>query len=99
MPEFPKTGQGLATEVEPGSAEAIKDELGYTNPNLHRRITEKDERVAAREPIDGQPMYVDIGQLGTNDYWLNLQSVDSYRTTEYYEHTEIEGSPFENEIP
>ena len=100
MAEFPEViGQGLATEVEPGSVEEAKDELGYTNPTLHRRITVKNERIAAREPIDGQPMYVVPGKLGTNDYWVALESVDSYRTTEYYEHTEIEGSPFENEIP
>lgn len=41
--EIPRTAQGYAVPVESGSEEAQKDELGYTNPNLHRRINEDEE--------------------------------------------------------
>lgn len=95
MAEFPEViGQGLAIEVEPGSVEDEKDILGYTNPTLHRRVEDKATRIAVHDGME-----VVEGELGTNDYWLALEGVDSYRTVETYEHTEIEGSPFENEIP
>lgn len=95
MPEFPELiGQGPATLVEAGSPEEDKDTLGYTNPNLHRRIMDKDDRIAVHEGMEVVP---DV--LGTNDYTITLEGLDSYRTVTTYEHTEIEGSPFENEIP
>ena len=37
MPE--QLGYGMWTTVPAGSEEAQKDAAGYTNPNLHRRLT------------------------------------------------------------
>lgn len=34
----PKVAQGPWTEItDPDSIEAVRDEIGFTNPNLHRR--------------------------------------------------------------
>lgn len=35
---IPNTAQGDAVAVTPGSEEEAKDLIGYTNPNLHRRV-------------------------------------------------------------
>lgn len=68
-----KMAQGLAEPIEAKSEEANKDEIGFTNPNLHRRI-ETD-----LEKPDG---VLDM------EISLRVQGVESYRTTSYTVHDE-----------
>lgn len=71
--EFPKTAQGAAV---PADSEALeKDEIGFTNPNLHRRV-------------DPQPPAPDSGEVAPRDYILSVQGVNSYRTEIIYTHDE-----------
>lgn len=64
-------GQGpakLASEEE-----LKKDEVGFTNPNLHRRIDPAERDLPETEP---------------REYKLTIQSVNSYRTTQIITHDE-----------
>lgn len=64
-------GQGPAKLA---SAEDVeKDELGFTNPNLHRRI---------------DPVERDLPETESRKYKLTIQSVNSYRTTQITTHDE-----------
>lgn len=65
--------QGLAEPIEDNSAEADKDEVGFTNPNLHRRMKTELEK-----PDDVLDMEIS----------LRVQGVESYRTTSYTVHDE-----------
>ena len=66
---YPHTAQGPATIVDPGSAEEDRDErLGFTHPNLHRRIDPKDENKGEYE-------------FKARKYQLMVQGVNSYQTT------------------
>lgn len=42
--DMPKMGQGPAVPIVPGSIEADRDEVGFTHPNLHRRIDTQEPR-------------------------------------------------------
>ena len=71
--DMPKVGQGVA---KPASLEDIeRDNNGFTNPNLHRRIespgtSNLDEGILDRK------------------YSLGIYGNDSYRTTEIVTHDE-----------
>lgn len=82
--------QDRATPVAFGSIDRINDELSYTHPNLHRRIDDPGYREAAVD-IEGN-------KFRENEYTLAIHGVDSYRTTEYFLHSE-NIDEFENEIP
>lgn len=70
---FPKTGQGLAVIAD---AEALdKDKVGFTHPNLHRRI-------------DPQPPEEGSGEVRCRDYKLGVYGTNSYRTTVINTHDE-----------
>lgn len=63
---FPKVGQGPAVIA---SAEDLqKEEIGFTHPNLHRRID-------PQAPAEGSE------ELKPRDYKLGIYGVNSYRTT------------------
>lgn len=46
----------------------IRDDIGFTNVNLHRRVDPKD---------------MEDGEIALRSYTLYIQGTDSYRTTEY----------------
>ena len=70
--KMPKMGQGYAV---PADEEAIqKDLIGFTAPNLHRRVIEPTEVVE--------------GEVAPRDYKLLVNGHNSYRITTQYGHTE-----------
>ena len=70
---FPKTGQGPAKLA---SAEDLaRDELGYTHPNLHRRIDPQQPEESSQE-------------YKPRDYSIGISNVNSYRTTTINTHNE-----------
>lgn len=75
MPDIniPSVGQGPA---RPADAEDIqRDDNGFTNPNLHRRIN----------PQEPAP---DSGEVAPRGYELGIYSTDSYRTVFINTHDE-----------
>ena len=68
--ELPTTGQGNMKPLSPEDQE--RDDIGFTNPNLHRRIEHN----------------VNEGEVGPRNYNLAIQTIYSYRTTEYATHDE-----------
>lgn len=92
---FLPMGQGPATLLtEQEALELARDRIGFTHPNLHRRI-------------DNSIKYVAGGQEYDAKYSLNVGGVNSYRTTQFDVHeeyppeTEIDYDPSinESEIP
>lgn len=83
----PLVGQGIAREAT--AADIQKDDVGFTHPNLHRRITT-------------DPLLEPEGVL-SKSYELEIQGLDSYRAvhTSYHneEETNADGSPNEDETP
>lgn len=74
---YPLMGQGPAY---PLTEEDIKrDNLGYTNPNLHRRIDPKPPKVA-KDKRDHE--------YKEKEYSLQIMSIHSYRTTKLNVHNE-----------
>lgn len=72
--DFIRMGQGPATKIESNSLESTKDEFGYTQPNLHRRVD-------PQEPNDDT-------ETSPREYKLGVYGLDSYRTTEINYHDE-----------
>lgn len=72
--EFPKTAHGTAV---PASEEDLqRDEHGFTNPNLHRRV-------------DPQQPAPDSGEVAPRSYMLGVyDGLHSYRTETIYTHDE-----------
>lgn len=69
----PKMGQGPAKELS--GSELEKDtNIGFTNPNLHRRVDPKSP--------------VNPNETCTRDYSIGIYSTNSYRTTTVYLHDE-----------
>ena len=72
--DIPETARGA---MKPCSEEDIqRDQLGFTNPNLHRRV---DNEIAPTDPKEVRPRTYEIG------VW---DGVNSYRTEEVYYHDE-----------
>lgn len=81
----PITGQ---TPAKPADREAlIKDQNGYTHPNLHRRI-------------DPQEPPKESDELLPRDYSIGIYGLNSYRTTtfNYHDDASYEASD-DSEIP
>lgn len=74
MPEFPTMSQGPGHFIPDSGEEMDKDQLGFTNPNLHRRI-------------DPQPYFLD-GRSVENSYTISIYGHNSYRTTSVPLHDE-----------
>jgi len=74
---YPRMGQGPAILADEDDLD--RDELGFTNPNLHRRVEPHDP------PIADDPKNQ---ELSPRQYQLNLQNVRSYRTTQINVHDE-----------
>jgi len=70
---YPKTGSGPA--VPATDADLARDAIGYTNPNLHRRI-------------DPQEPLPESEELAPREYVLAIQTVNSYRTMRINYHDE-----------
>ena len=84
MNKFPKTGQRLTistleddiynqeNQAIPANAEDLeKDELGFTNPNLHRRIRENVLQ-------DGKKVYTIIEHFTTGNPWEYVSYTTKY---------------------
>lgn len=75
--KYPVMGQGPAV---PADEEALaKDELGFTNPNLHRRVDPQEP------PVADNPLNQEIAPRG---YQISIQNLRSYRTTQINVHDE-----------
>lgn len=72
--EFIRMGQGPSKIVNPGSIEDQKDQHGFTQPNLHRRVD-------PQEPHDGK-------ETSPREYELGVYGLNSYRTTKINYHDE-----------
>lgn len=75
MAETAKVGQGPAKVVNNDTDEMKKDEFGYTNPNLHRRVDESFDHIPANES-------------SPRNYELGIYNVNSYRTVTMHKHDE-----------
>ena len=69
MADFPTMGQGPMKPItDPESIEAQRDEIGYTNPNLHRRLSSNiPEDVVISIGIYGKDSYRMITTPGYDD--------------------------------
>lgn len=65
-------GQGPAKQAT--DEDLQRDETGFTNPNLHRRIDPKD-------PVDSD-------EVAKRNYDLSISNVDSYLTIQVNTHDE-----------
>ena len=70
-----KTAQGVATTPLTPEEQA-KDDLGFTHPNLHRRIDAQDPPEGSKEV---QPRKYTLGVY---------DGINSYRTTQIFYHDE-----------
>lgn len=69
---MPKMGQGPAV---PADEEALaKDHVGFTAPNLHRRVI--------------APTVIEPGEVTPREYQLLVNGTNSYRITTQHAHTE-----------
>ena len=98
----------VATIIPEDGEEKAKDDLGYTNPNLHRRIDTAEYRDKghsyfinpSQEEIDEYNL--NLNAMPPNEYSLRIHGVNSYRTTTVYLHDDsLKGGPGtgETEIP
>ena len=74
MTEFPKVGQGPGYFIAPTSEEQTLDDIGFTNPNLHRRI---DPQAPTTE-----------GAVAPNSYSIGIYGKNSHRTVTLHLHDE-----------
>lgn len=75
MAELKRVGQGPAKVVDDNSDEMVKDEFGYTNPNLHRRVDASHDHIPANES-------------SPRNYELGIYNLNSYRTVTRHTHDE-----------
>lgn len=61
---------GVWKEVESGSIEEIRDSVGYTNPNLHRRISS-----------DTEGRKYSVGVYGLDSYRLVVEDIHDEEST------------------
>lgn len=80
--DLPKTAQGPATLADNDAIN--KDKLGFTHPNLHRRI-ESDRPIHSY--LDAESG-LEISEIKPRDYQIGVYGTDSYRTTTKYVHDE-----------
>lgn len=74
--QFPQSAQGPAKIAT--AADLAKDKLGYTNPNLHRRVNSPAE-LSTQEKAAG---------VLDKTYKFTVAGTDSYRTVEIITHDE-----------
>lgn len=67
-----------------------RDELGFTNPNLHRRIADPTEETLIQADDERNQ------ELETRTYQVSIMNVNSYRTTHVNTHDE---DSIDNETP
>lgn len=67
----PKISQGPAKIAD--AEDLLRDENGFTNPNLHRRVE-------TTPPVSPQ--------VFSTTYTIEIESTNSYRTTQQYFHDE-----------
>lgn len=72
--EFPQTAHGVAVPADDEALE--KDQIGFTNPNLHRRI-------------DPQIPTATSGEVAPREYIIGVyDGLNSYRTETIHYHDE-----------
>ena len=80
---FPGAGAGVVQDFDGTVVDQLayeKDQdVGFTHPNLHRRIVRQDP------PETENPLNK---ELAPREYTLQIHGVDSYRTTEIFVHDE-----------
>ena len=74
---YPRIAEGNATLANENDLE--RDELGFTNKNLHRRV-DPQEPVEAENPLNQE--------IEPRRYILSIHGFNSYRTTELVVHDE-----------
>ena len=96
---YPMWGQGRHSVVMKNDGTVLepvakaKDDLGFTNPNLHRRVDPQappdptDPNYDPTDPTSVDRAYLNK-EIAPRDYDLTLQGVNSYRTTTYNVHNE-----------
>jgi len=85
--QYPVIGQGPARPAD--SDDLARDELGFTHPNLHRRIMNPgQDPQRAENPLNQE--------IAPRNYKLQIQNVHSYRTTQLNVHDE---DSIDSEIP
>ena len=67
-------GRGIGKQIEDGSIESVRDDQGFTSPNLHRRI-------------DSQPTSGDY-ELAPRQYYIAVQNTHSISTIDIILHEE-----------
>lgn len=82
---FPQIGQGPSRIAS--DEDLARDELGFTAPNLHRRVDPQAPKIA--DDIRNQ-------EVAPRSYQLGIQNVHSYRTTNIHVHDE---NSVDSEIP
>lgn len=83
--QYPRVGQGPA--VVASEEDMRRDALGFTNPNLHRRVDPQPP------PIADDPRNQEVAP---RSYQLNIMNVHSIRTTGINVHDE---DSIDSEIP
>ena len=73
---YPTLGDSIGELVGDPSIEKTRDDNGFTNPNLHRRVMSKDEATKGSGEAEGR------------EYMLTIQGVHSYRTIVKNVHSE-----------
>lgn len=71
--EFPKVGQGPAKPATPKDIQ--RDEIGYTNPNLHRRAEPEDPPTGDSEVLP-------------REYYFSIHDTDAYQVIKRNVHDE-----------
>lgn len=74
--KYPKLGEGPASLAS--ESDLARDELGFTNKNLHRRVDPKEPKTVDKYNQE----------LAPREYTLSIHDVYSYRTTNVIVHDE-----------
>lgn len=83
---IPQIGNGPADPIENGSLEHIKNQKGFTHPDLHRKIDPADpQHLSEAELAEKSPH-----ELEPRSYSVGIFNNNSYRTTHKIVHTEEE---------
>ena len=84
VPITSRPQRGLLTDDE-----QARDNLGFTNPNLHQRIDPKNPPDPVSVKTTQMTMQVARGaEVQARDYSMQIEGVNLYRTTTYNVHDE-----------
>ena len=89
---LPVMTQGPGHFIQDPSEEQTKDDIGFTNPNLHRRIDPLDPE----DPFLPVPSPLDPNAILPNSYEIGIYGKNSYMTQTVHVHDEYSTT---SEIP